>query len=370
MTRKWTKWVPAAAVPAIIAAGVIVAPLGATAAGDLPEKSPRELLDFAAAADVDAFAGTVEQTSELGLPDLSALGSTDSPDATGSDSDLASMLDLATGSHTARVWVDGAERARLQVLDPLAERNLIRSGDDVWFYSSTDQTATHVTLPDVPEGVAADARAEKERYIESLDRSPAELADELYAAVDESTEISVGSESEVAGRAAYELRLDPDDADTLVDSVSVSIDAETGLALAVEVRAVGAADPVFRSAFTEITLETPDASVFEFTPPEGATVTEKALPTGPSGDRAVPETGGDESGAPTVIGSGWSTVVELGDVEVPAELAESPLFDTATTAVDGGRAFSTALVSVLLTDDGRVLAGAVPVSVLQAAAAG
>jgi len=41
-----------------------------------------------------------------------------------------------------------------------------------------------------------------------------------------------------------------------------------------------------------------------------------------------------------------------------------------TTAVTGGRVISTALVSVLLTDDGRVFAGAVPSERLQAAAVG
>jgi hypothetical protein len=44
------------------------------------------------------------------------------------------------------------------------------------------------------------------------------------------------------------------------------------------------------------------------------------------------------------------------------------LYSQATTAVSGGRVLSTSLVSVLLTDDGRVFAGAVPASALQSAA--
>jgi len=39
-----------------------------------------------------------------------------------------------------------------------------------------------------------------------------------------------------------------------------------------------------------------------------------------------------------------------------------------TDAVDGGRALTTTLVSVLITDDGRIFAGSVPVERLQAAA--
>jgi hypothetical protein len=67
----------------------------------------------------------------------------------------------------------------------------------------------------------------------------------------------------------------------------------------------------------------------------------------------------------TTTGEGWTTVVELpaGDTSALGSL------DAITTATDGGRVLSSALLTVLLTDDGRVLAGAVPVDTLRAAAA-
>jgi len=57
------------------------------------------------------------------------------------------------------------------------------------------------------------------------------------------------------------------------------------------------------------------------------------------------------------------------DAAALAELTASPLYSQLTDAVDGGRALSTTLMSVLITDDGRVFAGSVPVERLQAAAA-
>ena len=57
------------------------------------------------------------------------------------------------------------------------------------------------------------------------------------------------------------------------------------------------------------------------------------------------------------------------DAEALAELTASPLYTQVTDAVDGGRTLSTTLVSVLITDDGRVFAGSVPVERLLAAAA-
>ena len=69
-----------------------------------------------------------------------------------------------------------------------------------------------------------------------------------------------------------------------------------------------------------------------------------------------------------VTGSGWSSVIELPADAVPSELSRDPLIDQLTSAVDGGRALTTALVTMLLTADGRVFAGAVPLERLQAAA--
>jgi hypothetical protein len=70
-----------------------------------------------------------------------------------------------------------------------------------------------------------------------------------------------------------------------------------------------------------------------------------------------------------VTDSGWATIVSLPAGSAPASISSDPLFAQLTQPVDGGRALRSAVVSVLVTADGRVLAGSVPVSALQAAAA-
>ena len=65
-------WTAAIVVP-IIAGAAILVPMAASGAVDLPDKTAAELIEFAEASDVDALSGTIEQTSELGLPDLGAL---------------------------------------------------------------------------------------------------------------------------------------------------------------------------------------------------------------------------------------------------------------------------------------------------------
>jgi hypothetical protein len=197
----------------------------------------------------------------------------------------------------------------------------------------------------------------------------------------------------VAGREVYELVLEPRDDTTLVGEVSVAIDGDTGVPLAASVTAIGADVPAFSVAFTDVSFEAPDASVFAFTPPEGAEVTEHEVPIPTVAEleqwKAEAEGGAETEGKPrpVVHGSGWSTVVELpaGSPEAArAEGAEgtdgadaadgsgdaSAMLDSLTQRVDGGRLISTSLVTVLFTDDGRVFAGAVTPEHLLAIASG
>lgn len=349
MSRPWLKWMPAVAVPAVIVAGVLAVPLQAGAAVDLPEKTPQAVLELVAGSTVDTFSGTLEQSAELGLPDVPSSG-----DAAAAD--LSDALDLLTGDHTVRVYQNGADQTRVQVQDTMAERNLIRSGSDVWIYDSADDTATHLTLP-AGAGDRPDVAAR---------HTPGELADAFLAHVTPSTIVSLGQNTRVAGRDAYTLVLTPNTDLTLVGSVSIAVDAETGLPLRVQVEAQDATEPAISVAFTALSYAAPSADLFSFTPPAGATVSEKTLPTTAAAGHAA----ADPSGA-SVLGSGWDAVLAVPageDADQLAELTASPLYSLLTEAVDGGRALSTTLVSVLITDDGRVFAGSVPVARLQAAA--
>ena len=362
MTRVYLRWVPAVVVTTVIAAGALAVPLQAGAAVDLPDKTPQEVLKLIGESTVDALSGTIQQTSDLGLPDLSVGGSSaggSSAGGTSSGDEVASALELLTGNHTARIYVDGHDKARVQVMDRMSERDLIVNGDNVWVWDSKENTATQLAAPSHDTG---------DRPTSAEARTPAELAEKFLDKVDSTTEVTVDDDTEVAGRAAYDLVLTPRTSGTLVGSVSIAVDSETGLPLRVQVTAQGESEPAFRLEFTELSLEAPDAGLFEFEPPPGATVEEQELPRHPE---AKPGTGQDEMGdfPGTVSGSGWDAVVELPAGTAPAELTESPLFAQATEAVDEGQALSTTLLTILITDDGRVYAGSVPLERLQSAAA-
>lgn len=389
-SRRALAWTAAIAVP-VVAGAVILVPMAASGAVDLPDKTAEELIEFAGASDVEALSGTIEQTSELGLPDLGALtGSMGNQDSGAGDdasaADIDDLIALVTGSHTAKVYLDG-EMARLQVLDRLAERNVYVDGEagDVWFVDSESAAATRFVLPSDAEleqlKADVDAKADEARADEPRSGSamptPDEMLDQALAALDESTEVTVGTDARVAGRDVYELILEPRTDDTLVGELRFAIDGENGAALAASVTARGASEPAFEIAFTQVDFTAPDPAVFAFEPGPDVTVTEKDVPLPSPGEAGETDRGEDPMGdaAPIVTGEGWSTVVELparagagGDVFAGLEPEQLAMLESVTTAVDGGRVLQTSLLTVLITDDGRVLVGAVPASVLADAA--
>jgi len=381
--RRGLAWTAAIAVP-ILAGAAILVPMAANGAVDLPDKTPQELIEFADASQVDALSGTIEQTSDLGLPDLGSLGGSMGADPGAGDQATAPGIDdlisLVTGTHTAKVYLDG-QSARMQVLDPLAERNVYIDGaaDQAWYVDSETQSATRLILPSDAELEQLRSDAQKNAPAPDAGETlptPEQMLDQALSGLDDSTDVTVGNDSSVAGRDVYELILTPRTTDTLVGEMRFAIDGETGTALAASVTPRGAGEPAWQMTYTQGDFSAPDPSVFAFTPGADVTVTEETLALPTADGRAKDENGQvKDAGTPTVIGEGWSSVVEMAapaadgsDASTGMDADQLAMLENITTAVDGGRALQTSLFSVLITDDGRVLVGAVPTSRLVEAA--
>lgn len=364
------------AVPALlavtVAGGAVLVPSLASADPDLPPTTAAELLVDLAAAQAQPFSGTVVQTTDLGLPEL--------PTSGGQGSDLTSLV---AGSTTVRLWYGGPELARVAVLGTLAETDVVRNGQDLYVWRSDSNTAQHLTLPE-HEAAPPDAQAPPVPG----GASPADAAEAALAAIDPTTAVSLDGTASVAGRDAYELVLEPRDADSLVGEVRLAVDAVTSFPLRVQVTARGASEPAYENGFESVTFETPAPEVFAFSPPPGATVTELE-PGGPGSIGGPGSPGGSLPGAakppmetagstPSVVGDGWTSVLVLRGVD-PAVVSESvggeglgatllQAFRPVNGEYGTGRVFGSSLVSVLMLDDGRTLVGAVPPAVLERAA--
>lgn len=342
--RPALRWiVPVAVAATVLTAGLAGRAIIADADPALPPRSAAQLLVDLQTSAVTGLSGTVVQRAALGLPEL--------PVSIGGQGS-AEFSALVSGTHTLRVWYGGEERQRIALLGTLGESDLVRNGADVWTWSSASNEASHLVLPDRPTDSAP--------LPTDLPATPQEAADAALAAIEPSTRVSTDGTATVAGRAAYELVLSPRDPASLVGQVRIAIDAEQQVPLRVRVYAAGSAEPALEVGFSQISFTMPGAEHFAFRPPQDAVVTE-VNPDGVPADEA-------QASAPTLVGAGWTSVlVAAAPTGDPA--ASSPESGTldlllqSLPRVSGtwgsGRLLSSALVSVLITDDGRVLAGAV-----------
>lgn len=365
MARNWLKWAPAVAIPVLIAGVAIVAPMAASAAVSLPAKSAQQILSLVANEKVTAFSGSLLQVSNLGLPALPMAGT-----GPNSMAEASAALALLTGSHSARVYSNGAAQLRVQLMDSLAERDFVRNATDAWLYDSKAHTAVHASLPVHGEGSAGP------HWPESLTpavHTPDQLVSRLLAAAGDSTSFSVGPDTRVAGRSAYALVLTPKATESLIGSVTVAVDSATGIPLSVAVTARGATDNAFSVAFTSLSLSAPDASLFSFTPPRGTSVSQQTVSTAhqrtsPDGqDHAIRQA--EPADKPSFSGSGWASIVSIPSSASTAKLFSNALVSKLSSPVDNGRLFHTTLLNLLITTDGRIFVGSVAPAVLEAAAA-
>jgi len=402
--RSLVRWLVPVAVAATVAGGVAVSSAQAGSTPDLPGSTPQQVLASVAGSSVRALSGTVVTRADVGLPSVSGFGGRSGDTA----SDPAGLVTrFLTGKNTLRVWVDGPTKQRAQLVDPFSELDVVRNGTELWTYASRGNAVQHGTLPAHPAtGPRAGSTPAPSASATGTpaDLTPQQLAERAIAAADPTTAVTLGDPALVAGRNAYTLTLTPRTAATLVGRVVISVDAANGVPLRVQVFARGTDQAAIETGFTAVDFATPAAERFTFTPPAGATVTQLTAPSMPQAVRPKPPlpasgtAGGTAADRPTVTGSGWASIVEVpasalqqlaaartgstgnggtgngGTGNGPSGSSTSSAqglaaLEQLTTPVAGGRAISTSLLSVLITTDGRVLAGSVPVQALVDAAA-
>ncbi|MDT4962174.1 MAG: hypothetical protein QOF87_1821 [Pseudonocardiales bacterium] len=341
---RWSVPACVAGVVALASAGVFTAQASSER---LPSKSASALLADVQSARVSGLSGTIVAKMSLGLPSLPSVGG---------NQGRASLPSLLSGSHTMRFWYDGPDRQRVALLGTTNETDVFHNGRDLWQWDSDGHTATHTVLP-------ADHPAAAQKQI---DLTPQQVADRAIKAITPSTQVTVAANRRVADRSAYELVLTPRDTGTLVGSVRIAVDGKTKMPLGVQVFAKGSSSPAIDVSYSHVTFKTPAADNFTFTPPPGATVKQ-----GSAAELPAKPAPGTAPGTGTTIGSGWTSIFEYRTT--PAQIAKvaGPLLGQLKT-VNGtwghGRLVTSALLSVLVTDDGRVFAGAVDATALYAAA--
>jgi outer membrane lipoprotein-sorting protein len=368
--RPGLRWLlPLVAALVLAGAGSAIGVISASARSGLPPRGAAKLLVDVQQARVAGLSGTVVQTSNLGLPSLPGIGGSGS-------SDLSSLV---SGSHTLRVWYADPQHVRLALLGSLGESDVVRNGSDLWTWASKNRTAGHWNLP-------AGSSSGDKTVVPQGPTTPQQAADAALKAITPSTTVTTNGTAVVAGRSAYELVLQPRDPASLVDSVHIAVDGKTHIPIRVQVFAKGMSSPAFEVGFTSFDPTTPSASVFAFNPPPSTKVTDHGALQPPgehaSGSSSEPSTKAgtkpDAGPAPSVVGSGWTTVVVTkaptsGSAAAPSGAGPFTEALRSLPTVSGswgsGRLLQGTLFSAVLTDDGRLAIGAVPPHALYAALA-
>ncbi|MFF3288324.1 outer membrane lipoprotein carrier protein LolA [Streptomyces sp. NPDC003023] len=392
--RRAARYIVPVAVAGVAAATIGLVPaLAASGDPDLPKISAQQLIEKMAASDTEQFSGTVKISTDLGLPSLDAFaGAMGADSGEGSSADPQSKLtELATGTHTLRVAADGPDRQKVSILQDSSEYSLIHNGDEMWGYDSASNEVFHAeedAQRDGRDGKGGDRAPED--LPKDLPTTPKDLADEVLKAAGDTTSITVGGTSQVAGRDAYKLVVKPKQAGSTIGSITVAVDAENGVPLKFTLTPSSGGKAVIDAGFTKVDFSRPAASTFDFTPPKGAKVTEAGeLEHGESehgrGHEKAPEEfkGLESMGGLNVIGEGWTSIAKIegpagegtggpkgGEGDVPAEAQQflDALGDKVEGKFGSGTVFKTRLVNALMTDDGTVYVGAVTKDALVKAA--
>ncbi|MFI1255957.1 outer membrane lipoprotein carrier protein LolA [Streptomyces netropsis] len=402
--RKAARYAVPVAVAGVAAAtiGFVVPALASTGDPDLPKISAQDLIAKMAKSDVQQASGTVKISTDFGLPSLPSglsLGDAGKGSGGGKGGDAADpqakLTELLSGSHTLRIAADGPDKQRFSIVERAAEYTVIHNGDDLWAYDSASNSAHHSKAPKQRDGDGH----EVPKDLAGL--SPQELAKRALATVDDTTSVTVDGTAKVAGRDAYQLVIKPKGGDSTVGAVRIAVDAKNGVPLKFTL-APKSGKAIVDAGFTKVDFGKPAAKNFSFTPPKGTKVTEDAGKPGKGDDAKLKGKlpgagelpglaglpgldGGSGASGMKVIGKGWSSIAEIkgpkGAVDKLSEDAKgkgkaggdaAALLDSFGKKVSGdfgsGRVFSTRIVNVLMTDDGRVYAGAVTKDALVKAA--
>jgi outer membrane lipoprotein-sorting protein len=223
----------------------------------------------------------------------------------GAGSQLASSP-LLTGA-SGRLWIAADGRTRLELQSENGDSQLLYDGHTVSLYDASSntlyrytpqQSADEGTSPSASGGSGSDSGtgAGSHNAIPTV----AEIQEAIAKAAPNAT-FSGATPTDVAGQAAYTVRITPTKNGGLIGGAELSWDASNGVPLRAAIYSSTSSSPVIELAATEVSYGPVNSSVFAFTPPASAKVEEVTLPKHESSSSA--SSSASSSGPP---GSGSS----------------------------------------------------------------
>jgi len=216
----------------------------------------------------------------------------------GEASQLASSPLLSGAS--GRLWISKEGHVRLELQSEKGDTQIYYDGNTVQMYDASTNTLYRYTIPAHESGSStSDATTGAHHEVPSTVK-----IEEAISHLGAHANVSGATPTDIAGQAAYTVRVNPKEGGSLIGGAELSWDAIHGVPLRAAIYSTASSSPAIELAATEISYGPVESSVFEFTPPANAKVQEITLPEKHAGQSAQ----GGEHPKVTTQGHGLSTV--------------------------------------------------------------
>jgi outer membrane lipoprotein-sorting protein len=179
---------------------------------------------------------------------------------------------------TGRLWL-GDNRLRLELQSDNGDAQIVLANGRFWIYDPSSNTVYRGTVPahllgdTSAKAQAASAHAQAIPSVSEITRALSHLS--------KHTVLSGAIPSDVAGQAAYTVRIQPPrHAGGLLGNLQLAWDAYRGVPLRFAVYARGSGSPVLELKATDISYGRVSPGAFQISPPPGAKVVRISIPSG------------------------------------------------------------------------------------------
>ncbi|HEY7935447.1 MAG TPA: DUF2092 domain-containing protein [Solirubrobacteraceae bacterium] len=255
----------------LLLCGIVLAVgIGATAitlaAGTGPKPPPKPLAqavhDALSSTPVEGVSARIQLTDHL----LEGANLASGGDNTGGAGLLSSPL--LTGA-SGRMWIAKDGRVRLELQAEKGDTQILYDGQTVSIYDASSNTLYRYTMP-AKKGDTSTTPAAT-----SPDHHEVPTVANIEEAIShlEHVNVSEAKPDDVAGQAAYTVRVSPKESGSLIGAGELSFDAVHGVPLRAAIYSSNSlSSPTIELATTEISYGPVDNSVFDISPPSGAKI--------------------------------------------------------------------------------------------------
>jgi hypothetical protein len=291
----------------VVAVGVGASALAlAMSAGPVPPAKPlaQAVHDALAAPRVDGVSARITLTNHLLEGASLASGG-------GGEASSLGASPLLSGA-SGRLWIGPEGHARLELQSEKGDTQILWDGRTAQMYDASTNTLYRYTPPSgsASSGAGAGSGASGTGMDGGGARGvPTEArVKQAIEHLEKHAIVSGATPTDVAGQAAYTVRVSPRETGSLIGGVELSWDAVYGVPLRAAVYSTQSATPVIELAASEISYGPPDSSALGFTPPANAKVQE-VKPGGEGSGSSGGSTGGGEKPRVSTHGNGIASIV-------------------------------------------------------------